>query len=357
MRAMELVLLSLRLQRHMGTSGYSRLCDFLSPARKVELAVNPGNAHWERAAAWFLKRRSETTWINYQGLRLQNAAVKLGKVLRPGSIFFFLYGERGFSRAAQRLRQSGHKVVATFHEPPESLVSIIKDRARLTYLDGIILLNSSQREFFTAAGLAADRLFVVPHGVDTEAYRPSAEPKNNTFTCLSVGTHLRNTELLASTCRAAQRYSKIRFDIVGWEVDRWRFQGLSNCTFHSNLTDHELLQLYSRAHVFLFLPKQCTANNALLEAMAFGLPIITLSVASIREYVPEKAGLFAMNSDADEIAGLLKYASEWQLMDACSKESRRQAKCLGWPIIACRLNDVFGEIVQNQPSREEIARG
>ena len=74
----------------------------------------------------------------------------------------------------------------------------------------------------------------------------------------------------------------------------------------SDLGDDDLRQHYQSAALLLLPLRDVTASNAILEALACGLPIVISDVGGARDYVDESCGFLCKNaSEMIEAAALL----------------------------------------------------
>ena len=120
---------------------------------------------------------------------------------------------------------------------------------------------------------------------------------------------------------------------------------------NQGLTDAQLHALYRKA-ALLFLPLlDGAANNAILEAMAHGLPIVTTDLPSTRFYTQEKA-VFVNPSPTDysiAVTGLLKQISEPGNQSKIAVNLRRRAQELTWDKIALEMhNMLYSPLIKRQ---------
>jgi glycosyltransferase involved in cell wall biosynthesis len=175
-------------------------------------------------------------------------------------------------------------LVGTLHHPPYAWRE--EDLLRLKRLSLAIVLCSRDADFFAAH---APRVCFIPHGVDTEFFKP-AESRSAERSLLLVGNWLRDFELAAEVIqRLSLNDPKLTFDLVVEPVCRREsclaeLENLVAVRWHHGVNDEKLLQLYQDA-TLLFLPlKEASANNAVVEALACGLPIITNRIGGITDY-------------------------------------------------------------------------
>ena len=76
--------------------------------------------------------------------------------------------------------------------------------------------------------------------------------------------------------------------------------------WHANLSSEELRAVYQKADILLLTLVDATANCALLEGMACGIPVIVTDVGGVRDYANEKFTDFVKPGDPSEIVNLLK---------------------------------------------------
>ena len=301
------------------------------PLRHPALRAPLGRWVRRRAVAWY---------------KLSDLAAELrelpGCLVGATDVVHFLDGEHGAQflpralRRARRLPVGGlrrARVVATFHQPPELLDELL-DRRVVADLDAVTLVSPTQAAWFRGL-LPDDRIEVLLHGVDADFFRPAvadapAVSRDRPLRCITVGHWLRDWEAVR---RVAERLPDVEFDVVTSRPTG--LEALPNATHHRDVSDERLRELYQRADV-LFLPlKASTANNALLEGMACGLPIVSTDLASVRAYVGEGTGALVHDGDVAALASaLLARRHDAARRTAEGRRSRERAETLSWRVAA-----------------------
>lgn len=307
-------------------SGYHLLAEYLPAAERLT-APRRDATGWRWLASGAARKLAFTSWYVAGSAALEYAAWRR---LRRGfdGIVHYLWCDRDLGFLDLALNPKRHRLVATFHNCADTLPAIIRHPRRLRAAAAVILMSETQRPFFRAAGVPDERIHFLPHGVDTEFFRPAAPPATGEFNALSVGGYRRNFTLLRELCTALPG---VRFEIVGPPAVAEKFRGLANVRFLSGLDDAALLAKYQSASCLLHLAEAATANNVVLEALACGLPIVAEPVGGIPEYVDATCALLG-----EPAAALRRLADSPSLLAEMRAAARRRAEQLAWPGIAAR---------------------
>jgi glycosyltransferase involved in cell wall biosynthesis len=175
----------------------------------------------------------------------------------------------------------------------------------------------SRDEIVTRLGVPADRVHVVPPGIDpppVPQLRGAAEPR-----VLYVGSifNRRHVPALVHGFAALLRtHPAARLDIVGAnrthpreEIGRAiaRLQLEGKATLHAYAPQPRLHQLYGAARAFAFLSEYEGFGLTPLEALAVGIPPVVLDTPVAREVLGE-AAVFIETTRADDVARGLEQA-------------------------------------------------
>jgi glycosyltransferase involved in cell wall biosynthesis len=262
-----------------------------------------------------------------------------------GYIYHFLYGETTYHYIGQLNNINRNRIVATFHLPPEGIREAVQINWHLEQLSAVICLGRNQQEFFGKI-LDPQRVFFVPLGVDTEFYTPPCFESRDPNLCLFVGENYRDFPTLRGVIElVAYRRPETKFvgvmprksfDLVGSHP---------NLTLRTNIPESEFLDLYRSAALMVMPLQGAVANNAILESLACGLPLVVTDVGATRDYVsPESAALIRPNDSrtmADAVLNLLEATLDRQRMSICARE---QAEKFSWPLVTAQLDSVYKKV-------------
>ncbi|MFN3193070.1 MAG: glycosyltransferase family 4 protein [Aureliella sp.] len=241
------------------------------------------------------------------------------------------------------------RVCAIVHQPPAWHRLRNPSYDHYAGLQKIICVSECQAKFFNEKSLAP--VAVIRHGVRHDFFCPGNSPKQCEIDkLLFVGHWLRDLDTLTRAMKIIWREKpsttldcvlalESRNDFALYELaqdDRVRW--------HSGIKAESLRELY-RTSDLLFLPLlDATANNAIVEALACGLPVVTSNVGGIAQYVREGTGQLCNAGSSEEHAQVV---CEW-LKDrnrlAVAREAARQfaVENLGWNEIAREFIDIVG---------------
>jgi glycosyltransferase involved in cell wall biosynthesis len=266
-------------------------------------------------------------------------------------IVHFLYGEDQFLFLKRWSRPRGIKVVVSLHQPPSKAHLLVSSFDHWSGIDGAVLMAKTQESFVRRLAPNA-RIAVVPHGVDTDFFSPGGPPPDGPpWRILIVGSWLRDFEAAAATIRAiaeAGKSTQFRFTVVSSALSWSSFAGL-DAELLTGIPDEHLLALYRSAH-FVFLPlSDSTANNALLEALACGVPVLGTDVGGIREYAGEDAA-FLRPSQPPTMAGLdfchelLRLTASPERLREARQAARSRALGFAWPVVVRQMEDFYDQV-------------
>jgi glycosyltransferase involved in cell wall biosynthesis len=195
---------------------------------------------------------------------------------------------------------------------------------------------------------------VIPNGVDLDEFAPAAGAREpGPLRLLAVGRLVRQKGLGHVIAALAAAPADRFLTIVGdgpdrpeleaearrlGVADRVRFTGWAA---RAALPDH-----YRQADVFVLPSFEEGMANAVLEALAAGLPIVASAVYGNRDLVGADNGILVAPADASAIAAAIAaLAADPTARARMAEASRARALALGWEPVATAYRELLGEAV------------
>ena len=318
---------------HAKHSGYTRLLEYM-PGETIGGIYSKIPYRLRKIIASSI---SDTKGI-YDSSSVQKDLALINRMLKnKDGIAHFLNGERDvrFSTYLKPLRN--WKFTGTFHEPPDAIQEGVKNFKFINKLDGAIAVGINQLELLKDK-VGGDAIAYIPHGVDTHYFTPVSDGWEQ-YTCLFVGQHLRNFDVLEKVVFELKRkLPQFKLKVVIREDFVKLLPQSENIEIYSNVSDEKLKELY-RSASFLLLPlKEVTACNAILEAIACGIPVITSDLEGNRGYLDEHCSFLIKDNDIKRMVECAMLLFEDDAINQQMRmNARNQSLKFSWEQIATEM--------------------
>lgn len=259
-----------------------------------------------------------------------------------------LWGERDLGIIDRVAARQGVPLVVTFHAPYHRDPNPVRRTAAVRKLAGVVLVSSSQLPFFSDLLPPAVPRRVILHGIDTRAFRPDSEHRaDGPFVVCFVGSFRRDFNVLERVIARFEGEPGVEFRLLIPDGARERFNRFKNVKFAAKLSDEELAEFYRQSSCLLMTLEDSTANNAVIEALASGLPIVAEDVGGTREYVGDVAARLLPKGDVDGLAlALRELRADEAVRRRMGAAARRRAEALSWSCVNQELGSFYNEVLR-----------
>ena len=351
-RGVQVTCLAKRWSHHTTSGGYDRLAIAVG-ANIIKRESPKGTLSWVAQKVWRRYTKTSSYLIDYQfGDWLAEIGILTTNFLRSPDVLHVLYGDEQLDLLLRWRGMLRCPLVVSFHVPA--------DRASQRFevvqaglgkkIDAAIVLARNEITRFEK-WIGADKVVWVPHGIDTDRFRPgNRKPRDHRIRLLFVGDHMRDWNVIHRVIDEVHYLDlPVDFHVVTRDQFLSHFTGCPNVTYHSGISEAALIQLYQESDALLVPLINATANNAVLESLACGTPVISTLVGGIPDYVTNKCGWLFPKGEVDPITSLIRQLSvNKAVTESRRSEARLQALRFDWREVAKRMWVVYSAVVSGR---------
>lgn len=230
-----------------------------------------------------------------------------------------------YAYQAARLKAKGaiKKLISTWWEtiPFNNQSTLAKKRIKghvMSYVDQFLCYTEMAKECLIAEGVGAEKIAVIPLGVDLTQFHPTRHKARNRKTVLYVGRLVEEKgilDLYKAFKMVARDVQRVTLRIVGTgpleNTIRKLIQkdGFQDTVIIEHKTYQEMPSVYQQTDVLCVPSKKIKTweeqyGMVFVEAMASGIPVVSYPTGSIPAIVGN-AGLLAKESNIEELSALI----------------------------------------------------
>jgi glycosyltransferase involved in cell wall biosynthesis len=351
-RDVQVTCLAKRWSHHTTSGGYDRLGSAVG-ASIIKRQSPKGTLSWVGQKVWRRYTKTSSYLIDYQfGDWLAEIGILSTSFLRSPDVLHVLYGDEQLDLLLRWRALLRCRLVVSFHLPADR----VSQRFEVTQaglgknVDAAIVLARNEITHFEK-WIGAGKVVWVPHGIDTERFRPGLrKPGNGRVKLLFVGDHMRDWNVIHRVIDESHYLDlAVDFDVVTRDEFLPYFTGCSNVTCYSGISEAALIELYQESDALLVPLLKATANNAVLESLACGTPVISTLVGGIPDYVTAKCGWLFPKGEVDPIMDLIRQlCANKAVTESLRAEARLQALRFDWREVAKRMWVVYSAIASGR---------
>jgi glycosyltransferase involved in cell wall biosynthesis len=191
-------------------------------------------------------------------------------------------------------------------------------------------------------GVPAERVRVIPHGLDHERFSPDTGPREGfLFYPADYYPHKNHERLLEAFALLRRERPELRLLLTGRGLER--FQAATGIEIRPRVSADELVGLYRRAAALVFPSLHETFGMPPLEAMACGCPVASSNAGSLPEVCGQAARYFHPGSPEEIVRAVSDVLTDSVELRARGVE---RAAAFDWDRAARAHDAVYRELTQ-----------
>jgi len=270
-------------------------------------------------------------------------------------------------KIAQLAKRHRFAMIYTVHEvwkdiwkeylknPLVSMLAEFLERIALMMPDQIIVPSKFVKERCIQAGIPPEKIEIVPNGIDYKYIQHvRVENRHSEYDIVFAGRLVpyKRIDLLIKAIRFVKKeIPDVRVVIIGDGPLRKDLERLakklnvhSNTIFAGNIKYRNLIMKLKQSKIFVLPSTYEGFSIAVIEAMACGLPVITVSspTNAAKEHIELSGAGYILNQDPKKLAKVIySLLMDEKLRKNLSAKAIKYAKRFDWDILAERIEKIY----------------
>lgn len=227
---------------------------------------------------------------------------------------------------------------------------------------GAVIANSAGLKKLAEKSKPNKEIGIIYNGIDVDIFKPAPEKRPQDKLIITTGatrvTHRKGLNyLIEAVAKLAPRYPKIEARIMGdgnakteLEEQVRNLKIENKVELIGRIPREEIMPYYEEASVFVMASFNEGMSNAMLEALATGLPIISTPTGGAEELVKDGVnGYLIKYKDSDDIGKKLEILiNDQKLREKMGEASRRIAEKMSWQNVAGAYFRLYEKVVDSE---------
>lgn len=194
---------------------------------------------------------------------------------------------------------------------------------------------------------------IIPNGIDTNDFEPELSKDRDEIRVLCV-SRLIERKGIRYLIEAISKLDseKVKLTLVGEGNQEAELKQLvreleldDSVIFKGYVSHEKISEIYKKSDIFALPSLNEGMSNALLEALAAGLPVIVTDTGGTSELIDEN-GFIVEKSNSDDIVEALKLMIEQpNLLKKMGERSREIAQNLSWNNVSFKYKELYEELI------------
>lgn len=225
-----------------------------------------------------------------------------------------------------------------------------------------VVSNSQGLKNLAIESSAKQNIEIIYNGINIEEFKPNFLQKDTSKFIITPGASRITSRkglnyLIEAVAMLEKKYPQILLKIIGDGIERKNLEmqidklGVKNNVFFAGIVKHNEVNKYCQeADVFVLPSLNEGMSNAMLEALASGLPIIATDTGGSKELIREGVNGFMIKfKDSNDIAEKLeRLIVDPELAKKMGAESRKIAENMSWGKVAGQYFELYKSIMKHR---------
>ena len=244
----------------------------------------------------------------------------------------------------------------------ETLYSRTVGRFIFKTVDNIAALSDSDKKYLISIGVDPGKIVIIPNAINNEyldyiSYNTKIQEKNEEKILLYVGVLIKRKgiDYLIKSIPDIIKNNRLKCIIVGKGDYRQQLEILvdkldlaDNIVFTGSVSTEELYYYYNIADIFVLPSVSEGLPTTILEAMYFGLPVVTTDIPGIRDHFSDSAILVPPKNEKELSKAIIRVLNDLPLREDLSRRGKELVReKYTWDKVSNTYINIYHELFNN----------